>query len=342
MLQLAPSEKHSVAFGLWFPGSGHKTEEGEQNWYAEHINRDPVIIPEAKAADLRLSCSRRPWKANIAAELGGLVEPQHTSPITMAYQNKALVSDDPNVLALYEYRTAKDYAAYLLRHLKPDFHILDVGCGPGGMTHDFSLLVPQGKVVAIDVSPDIVVRAAATYQEANLSFEVGDAYELSQSADASFAVVMLTPGKSSDVIHAHALFMHLTDPVKAFKAMYRVVKPGGIVASRDSSGRGIIAVHPDRPPFTALMTEASPAQLRCLEAMGSWTKAGVYKEKWAREAGEWNGFRGAIGDRAVELGVVTREQVERWGEIWSEWIKEEDRFQKREFVDTLCFKGEGA
>lgn len=103
----------------------------------------------------------------------------------MAYKNKNLVSDDPNVLALYEYRSAKDYAAYLLPHLKPDFHVLDVGCGPGGMTHDFSLLVPQGKVVGIDVSPDIVARATAKYQEANLSFEVGDAYELSQFADAS-------------------------------------------------------------------------------------------------------------------------------------------------------------
>lgn len=103
----------------------------------------------------------------------------------MAYQNQALVSDDPNVLALYEYRSAKDYAAYLLPHLKADFHILDVGCGPGSMTHDFSLLVPQGRVLGIDVSPDIVARASAKYQEPNLSFEVEDAYELSQFADAS-------------------------------------------------------------------------------------------------------------------------------------------------------------
>lgn len=64
---------------------------------------------------------------------------------------------------------------------------------------------------------------------------------------------MLTSGNHSDVIHAHAVFMHLTDPVKAFQAMYRVVKPGEIVASRDPSGRGIVAISPNRPPFTALM-----------------------------------------------------------------------------------------
>lgn len=153
--------------------------------------------------------------------------------------------------------------------------------------------------------------------------------------------------------------MHLTDPVKAFKAMYRVVKPGGIVASRDPSGRGIVAISPNRPPFTALMDEASPALLRYIDAMGSCSKAGLYKEKWAREARfgqdggrievtvsqehvtrEWNGFRGSMADRAIEMCVVTREQVDRWAEVWSEWLKEEDRFQKREFVDMLCFKGE--
>lgn len=103
----------------------------------------------------------------------------------MAYQNKIMGGDDPNVTILFDRRTAKDFAAYLLPHLKPDSHILDVGCGPGSITHGFSPLVPLGKVVGVDVSPGIVAQAATKYQEPNLSFEVGDAYELSQFADAS-------------------------------------------------------------------------------------------------------------------------------------------------------------
>ncbi|KAJ0107264.1 UbiE/COQ5 methyltransferase [Diaporthe amygdali] len=266
----------------------------------------------------------------------------------MAYQQKALVSDDPDLTTLYEFRNAKDYAAYLLPHIKPDFHILDVGSGPGRMTHDFSLLVPHGKVVGIDISPGILAEAAAKYQEPNLSFELGDAYELSQFADASF-----------DVIHAHAVIMHLPDPIKAFKAMYRVVKPGGIVATRDPSGRGIVSIIPDRPPFTELMTEASPAQMKYIDAVGSFSQFGLHKEKWAREAGfgerdggkievrlsyehvttAWNLFRGSMADQAVRLGIITQEQVTRWADIWSEWTKEEDRLAKKEFVDMLCFKG---
>lgn len=103
----------------------------------------------------------------------------------MAYQNKIMGGDDPNVTSLFDQRTAKDFAAYLLPHLKPDFHILDVGCGPGSITHGFSAFAPQGRVVGVDVSPGIVAQASTKYQEPNLSFEVGDAYELSQFADAS-------------------------------------------------------------------------------------------------------------------------------------------------------------
>lgn len=101
----------------------------------------------------------------------------------MAYQNKVLVSDDPQVLSMYDFRTAKEYAAYLIPHLKPDFHILDIGSGPGGITRDLAQLVPQGKVIGLDISPGVVAQAKAKYQEPNLSFDVGDASDLSRFAD---------------------------------------------------------------------------------------------------------------------------------------------------------------
>lgn len=101
----------------------------------------------------------------------------------MAYQNNVLVSDDPIVTSLYDYRTAKDYAAYLLPHLKPDFSILDVGSGPGSITRDFAELVPKGRVLGIDMSPGVVDKARAKYQAPNLSFEVGDATDLAQFED---------------------------------------------------------------------------------------------------------------------------------------------------------------
>lgn len=101
----------------------------------------------------------------------------------MAYQNKVFVSDDLELNSKYSFRTAKDYAAYLLPHLKPNFDILDVGSGPGGITRDLAKLVPDGTVIGIDMSPGVVDQAKADYQEPNLSFQVGDATNLARFAD---------------------------------------------------------------------------------------------------------------------------------------------------------------
>lgn len=109
-------------------------------------------------------------------------------PNNMAYQSNVFVSDDPKLTSLYDYRTAKDYAAYLLPHLKPNFSILDVGCGPGSITRDFAQFVPEGRVVGIDVSSGVVDQARAKFQAPNLSFEVGDATDLAQFADNTLQV----------------------------------------------------------------------------------------------------------------------------------------------------------
>ena len=42
-----------------------------------------------------------------------------------------------------------------------------------------------------------------------------------------------------DVVHAHQVLQHLTDPVEALREMRRVAKPGGIVAVRDADFRGM-------------------------------------------------------------------------------------------------------
>lgn len=56
----------------------------------------------------------------------------------MAYQNGHLGGDDPNVTKFYDSRRVESCCAYLLPHLKPDFSVLDVGCGPGSITADLA------------------------------------------------------------------------------------------------------------------------------------------------------------------------------------------------------------
>lgn len=49
-----------------------------------------------------------------------------------------------SVLRTHGWRTAANSAGYLIPHLRPEMTILDVGCGPGSITTDLALLVPQG------------------------------------------------------------------------------------------------------------------------------------------------------------------------------------------------------
>jgi SAM-dependent methyltransferase len=129
------------------------------------------------------------------------------------------------VLRSHTWRTAENSAAYLLPQLRPDLSLLDIGCGPGTITTDLARLVAPGLVVGVDAASDVVAQAkdhALEVGVANVSFEVGDVFAL-QFDDASF-----------DVVHAHQVLQHLTDPVAALTELRRVLRPGGVLGARDS------------------------------------------------------------------------------------------------------------
>ena len=83
-----------------------------------------------------------------------------------------------------------------------------------------------GHTLAIDVSeaPLAEARAHAQAQGVEVTFEVGDVYALAAD-DGSF-----------DVVHAHQVLQHLTDPVAALREMARVPRPGGLIATPGSRG----------------------------------------------------------------------------------------------------------
>ena len=127
------------------------------------------------------------------------------------------------VLQSHRWRTAENSAGYLLPSLRPGLDLLDVGCGPGTITIDLAGRVAPGRVVGLDVSADPLAeaRAAAVAAGVQVDFEVGDVYGLTFEDD------------SFDVVHAHQVLQHLTDPVAALREMARVCPPGGVIAVRD-------------------------------------------------------------------------------------------------------------
>ena len=125
-----------------------------------------------------------------------------------------------SVLRSHRWRTAENSAAYLIPHLRPGLTLLDVGCGPGTITTDFAARLSPARVCGIDPSADVV--SAAQRDHPGIEFATGDVYS------------MPFDDGSWDVVHAHQVLQHLPDPVAALKEMRRVVRPGGIVAARDS------------------------------------------------------------------------------------------------------------
>jgi ubiquinone/menaquinone biosynthesis C-methylase UbiE len=93
--------------------------------------------------------------------------------------------------------------------------VLDVGCGPGTITADLAARVPGGQVTGIDAAAGVLAEArqeAARRGQANVRFETGDVYRLAFD-DGTF-----------DVVHAHQVLQHLSDPVAALAEMRRVCR----------------------------------------------------------------------------------------------------------------------
>ncbi|MTJ46806.1 class I SAM-dependent methyltransferase [Dolichospermum sp. UHCC 0259] len=76
-------------------------------------------------------------------------------------------------------RWAKELRANL--ELQDYESVLDVGCGDGKITADFAKALPNGKVMGVDSSPEMIAYAQHTYsatQYSNLSFACVDARSL--------------------------------------------------------------------------------------------------------------------------------------------------------------------
>ncbi len=214
--------------------------------------------------------------------------------------------------------------------------MLDIGCGPGTITAGLAALVPEGNVVGIDLAPGVLGEATAQAERqglANVRFEVGDTYRLG-FADDSF-----------DVVHAHQVIQHLTDPVAALTEMRRVCRPGGVVAARDADYGGMLWFpgDPELDEWLALYRQVAKAlggepdagrrmlswALRAgfsqVEASGdSWCYTGADDRSWWGAAWAERLVDSPFGDRAVEHGLATRQDLERLARAWHRWAACED------------------
>ena len=102
--------------------------------------------------------------------------------------------------------------------IQPRDRCLEVGCGEGWASRLLAQLVPEGSVVGLDVSDEMVRNARAKSAACeNLMFIPGDAEDIPWQ-DSFFSKVL---GVES--------FYYYEDPEKALREIYRVLSPSGSV-----------------------------------------------------------------------------------------------------------------
>ncbi|EFX06248.1 ubiE/COQ5 methyltransferase [Grosmannia clavigera kw1407] len=207
-------------------------------------------------------------------------------------------------------RTAEKDGAFLLPHLRKTDHILDVGCGPGSITAGFAQYVPEGTVVGVDISAEVLARATqraaelglATSGPGSVSFQQADVLAGLPYADDTF-----------DAVYCSQVIPHLAPLDHARRAvaeMRRVLKPGGVLASRDGTETLFYPRHLD---LGRLWVENNKRVIRT-GAPAEQDISGASVPGLFRSAGF-----GADNETKISIGASTWVQSSRQERQWLAW-----------------------
>ncbi|KAI1178900.1 methyltransferase type 11 [Nemania sp. FL0916] len=254
-------------------------------------------------------------------------------------------------------RPTREVAGYMLHCIKPNSHILDVGCGMGKMTLDFAEDVPEGTVTGVDISASAIDLARNTRDQrgvTNAQFFEGDILKL-PFADDTF-----------DVVHCHQVLGQLRynalepGPVHGLREMRRVCKPGGFVCAREVEWASTI-VHPLTEPLNNYIN-----MYKRLSVRDGRDLAGGRGREFARRAGfdpdfitasaglvtyehpidrQWWGDMTASRlegtddlKRAVWAIIVPEEAAKNMAAGWRDWAKSDDGFYSAMNGQIVCQK----
>lgn len=255
-----------------------------------------------------------------------------------------------SVLTTHSWRNLANSAPHVLPHIKPDMQILDVGCGPGSITIDFAKHVPQGHVTGTEYVSDPLSKAqelAASAGVTNITFQVGDIHAL-PFADNTF-----------DIVHAHQVLQHISDPVQALSEMRRVVKEGGIVAARESAELSWYPENEGIALWRAVTEKMQRAKGGCPHPgrmIHVWAvRAGFERGRVVASTGSWcfsedqerEYWGGSMEERArdsgfariaVEEGFASGEELERIARGWREFVRDEEGWFGLFHGEILCWK----
>lgn len=253
-----------------------------------------------------------------------------------------------SVLRSHSWRTAENSAAYLLPRLRSGLALLDVGCGPGTITLDLARRVEPGAVLGVDASTEVITRAEAARVREGVDtarFATGDVYALDLD-DGSF-----------DVVHAHQVLQHLSDPVRALGELRRVLRPDGLLAVRDGDYGAFTW-----SPAVALLDRWNELYHQVTVRNEADADAGRHLPGWVRAAGFrdvtvtgstwtfadpegrawWGGMwadrclESGFAQQAVDYGFTDRVELATIADAWKAWAEEPDGLFLVPHVEVLA------
>ncbi len=203
---------------------------------------------------------------------------------------------------------------------------LEIGCGTGAMIRalvhrkDFS-----GKAIGVDQSPMFIEAARRFAREEGVDelveFKVGDAHDI-DFEDESF-----------DVVIAHTLISHVTDPEVVLREITRVVRKHGSVVIFDGDYATLTYGFPD-PKFGRQMDEAlasatfsNPLIMRDLSHLLPEMKLEII-ETLANVVAEigtasyFKSFAETFAPQVVSSGLLPKKKVDEWLVMQNHAMKE--------------------
>lgn len=258
----------------------------------------------------------------------------------------------PEFLQLLDRRNAETHASHLLKHLNPGHRVLDFGCGPGTISVGIARAVEPGEMHGIDMEASQVSLARSAAEaggHANATFHVGDVTDLPFEDD------------YFDAAHCHAVLMHVPDTQAALAEVKRVLKPGGVISSRE-----VIA----GSCFLEPGSESIDGAWRTFEALLSANGGHPQMGKELKGALIGAGFIDVLGTASFDFfstaedvaffrafiegwffseeviaaatthGLVTHQQFDEWRSEVEDWSRQDGAVGGLAFGETIAFKPE--
>jgi 2-polyprenyl-3-methyl-5-hydroxy-6-metoxy-1,4-benzoquinol methylase len=172
----------------------------------------------------------------------------------------------------------------LTARLAAGIHVLDVGCGRGGIINRLAELYPQSRFTGIDLSTTAIQHGRGEAESRglrNVEFTIADLSDFDEKA-APDAFDFVT---TFDAVHDQAA------PLRVLRGIHRTLRPDGIYLMQDIKGSSHVHLNRSHPIGPFLYTVSCMHCMTVSLAQGGEGLGAMWGEEKTREYLERAGFR---------------------------------------------------